>query len=350
MDNFFSGKEAQVDSLTNLYSREVVLEYMQSLIDETTPFTLALLDIDNFKYINDTYGHLAGDKILCEIAERIKKQLGDDGSVARFGGDEFLIVLKDLVEYDKLWNICHKILVNMGEVEITDFPGLYVTVTIGLARYPENEKNLEKIMEMADKALYRGKTKGRNCFIIYLPEKHANIVLKKEVEKKLSPMYLHSVVFNYLSQSKDLKVGINNILDFFCSYFMIDHVCIQTEKQLLFEKIHTLSKNRKFEKIPNHLIESKINKTLDLFYLNDIKQLFQANQMELYEALKKQQIMSTCYANISYRGKSFGFIRVDMTGLGFVNSFRIWQQDEMAVFMSAAKMIATILYHTGEEL
>ena len=348
MDNFFSNKTLPVDELTKLYNRDSILKYVESLIDSRTQFSVALLDIDNFKYINDSYGHISGDKILCEVAGRIKKQLGENGVLGRFGGDEFIIILKNVVEYDKLWNICHNILVNMREVEIPNFSGLYVTVTIGLSRFPENERDSEKLLIMADKALYRGKTKGRNCFIIYLPEKHANIVLKNENEKKLSTMYLHSVVFSHLTQTKDLKAGIKGLFNFLSSYFMIDHICIQTEDKILFQTIHVLAKNKSFSHIPNQLIRTNINKTIDIFYVNDIKPLVQSNKMELYNLLKDQQIMSTCYADISYNGKSFGFIRVDMTGLS--DSYRIWQHSEMDIFMTTAKMIATILNFTNKTL
>ncbi|MBQ3671425.1 MAG: GGDEF domain-containing protein [Treponema sp.] len=348
MDTFFSKNSFPIDELTRLYNREVILNYMEYLIENRTPFTIALLDIDNFKYINDSYGHIAGDKILCEVAERVNKLIGENGVVGRFGGDEFIVILKNVIEYDKLWNICHNLLVKMREVEIPNFSGLYVTVTIGLSRFPENEKESEKLMIMADKALYRGKTKGRNCFIIYLPEKHANIVLKNEKEKQLSSMYLHSVVFSHLTQSTDLKTGITNLFNFLSSYFMIDHICIQTEDQLLFQTIHILSKNKTFARIPNQLIRSNINKTIDIFYVNDIKPLVQSSKIDLYNMLQEQEITSTCYADISYCGNSFGFIRIDMTGLP--DSFRIWQHTEMDIFMTTAKMIATILHFTGQNL
>lgn len=347
MDSFFSSNAVSVDELTKLYSRESISKYMEHLIENNTPFSVALVDIDNFKYINDSYGHIAGDKILCEVATRIKKQIDKNGVVGRFGGDEFFFVLKNVVEYDKIWNICHNILVNMSEVEITDFAGLYVTITIGLSRFPENERDYEKLMVMADKALYRGKTKGRNCFIIYLPEKHANITLKNEKEKKLSSMYLHSIVFSHLSQA-DLKSGISNLFTFLSSYFMIDHICVQTEEELLFQTVHILSKNKTFALIPNQLIRTNINKATGIFYMNDIKPLVQSNKMELYNLLQKQQITSTCCADISYNGNSFGFIRVDMTGLP--DSFRIWQHSEMDILMTTAKLIATILNFTHKSL
>lgn len=347
MDSFFSDKESSVDNLTNLYTRDVMNEYMTHLVSQDIPFSVALVDIDNFKYTNDSYGHIAGDKILNEIAERIRQKVGADGAVGRFGGDEFVVVLKNIVEYDKLWNICHNILVNMSEVEISNFSGLYVTVTIGLARFPENEKNPEKLLNMADKALYRGKTKGRNCFIIYLPEKHANIVLKKEKEKQLSSMYLHSVVFNNLSKPS-LKEGIENLFNFLSSYFMIDHICIQTEDKILFEKLHLLSKTKEFKIIPLQLIQDKINKSIGMFYVNEIKQVLKANHIKLYDSLKEQQISSICLADISYAGKSYGFIRADMTGTE--TSCRIWQHYEMDILQTAAKMIATVLNFTNLSL
>lgn len=355
MDAFFESENLSVDNLTKLYNRNVIVDYVEHLIEEKTPFSMALVDIDNFKYINDNYGHIAGDKIICEVANRIKSQLGNIGEIGRFGGDEFIIVLKNITNYDEVWNVCHRILVNMSEVEISDFGGLYVTVTIGLARFPENALSYEKLLETADKALYRGKMKGRNCFIIYLPEKHANIVLKTEKEKQLSSMYLHSIVFSHITRTENLAEGIKGLFDFISSYYMIDHLCIQTGEgdggnlgKLYFEKVHQLARNKTFKPINLEFVKHNLNKTIEMFYLNDVKHLMQSHQIEFYESLCEQQITSTCYVDISYQGESFGMLRADMTGLP--DSHRIWQYEDMDILLTTGKVIALVLHFTNRTI
>ncbi|MBQ7305434.1 MAG: GGDEF domain-containing protein, partial [Clostridia bacterium] len=81
-----------VDSLTGLVSRKYMIGFIQHLIENGVPFTLALLDLDNFKFINDTYGHKIGDGVLAGLAGDLEKYLEDYGIAGRYGGDEFLII------------------------------------------------------------------------------------------------------------------------------------------------------------------------------------------------------------------------------------------------------------------
>ena len=104
-DEFFS-VERPKDNLTQVYSREVIIDYATSLIRRKIPFSFGIVDIDNFKYVNDTYGHLSGDKILKTVSTRLMKLIGTIGAVGRFGGDEFLLVMPHLVDYDAVWTTC----------------------------------------------------------------------------------------------------------------------------------------------------------------------------------------------------------------------------------------------------
>ena len=355
MDSFFDSPNISMDPLTRLYSREVIVAYAEHLMASDVPFSMALIDIDNFKYINDNYGHMTGDRIICSIAERIREQVGEKGAVGRFGGDEFIFILPNVVNYDEVWHACHRILVNMSEVEIGDFGGLFVTVTIGLARFPENAPNYAKLLETVDKALYRGKMKGRNCFIIYLPEKHANIVLKTEKDKQLSSMYLHSIVFTHLTKPENFADGIKNLIEFISSYYMVDHLCIQTGSEdggglgkIYFDRIHQLARNKNFKPIDLNLVHANSNKTIDMLYLNDVKQLMRSNQIELYDALCDQQITSICCANIAFNGESFGVLRADMTGMP--DSHRIWQYGDMDILLTTARTIALVLHYTNRRI
>ena len=89
-----------LDPLTGLVTREHMFAFVKSLIDDKVPFTFGMLDIDNFKIINDSYGHSAGDAILVQFADKLKESLKDFGVAGRFGGDEFLMVDFIHIEYD----------------------------------------------------------------------------------------------------------------------------------------------------------------------------------------------------------------------------------------------------------
>lgn len=350
MDNFFTENEVSKDSLTSVYSRQTIFSYASYLISKNIPFSFALIDIDNFSYINDAFGEDGGNKILCNIASKLVSIVGEQGSVARGDGDEFIVILKNMTVYDEIWNICHNILVQVNEIEFPEIESQTLSVTIGLARYPENAKNGDELLECAQKALFRGKSKGRNCFIIYLPEKHASIVPKSEKQKAVGSLNLHSNIFKYLTTPDDLKDGIQNLFNFLSSYFEIDHICIQgnSHEKIFFQKIHQRAKTNSFAYVPHDLITQSMNKLTGVLYISDIKNLLRAKQDKLYEIFQEQKITSSCFCEISWRNENYGLLRFDLTGNG--EESRLLQYADIDLFLTAAKTIALILHYSSKKI
>ena len=348
MDAFFRDNEITTDSVTGVYSQKTIVNYAEYLISQKTPFSFALIDVDNFTYINDSFGHEGGNKVLYDVANTINSVLGDKGVLARNIGDEFSIILKNITDYDEVWNICHTILVKVNEIELPEIGNQTLTVTIGLNRFPENAENYVDLLSCAEKALYRGKTKGRNCFIIYLPEKHANLVPKSEKQRALGSMNLHSNVFKLLTSSDDLKAGITSLFNFISSYFELDHICIQIGEKLLFQKIHQMSENKNFAAVPSNLIYKIMNKLTGVLYVSDTKNLLKAKHDELYKIFSEQELTSSCFCEISYRDECYGMLRADMTEAE--NGNRIWQYSDMDLLLTAARTIALILHYSGKTL
>ena len=109
-EKFFDDKYDRLDNLTDLFNRDVIVEYVGKLISENKKFALIIIDLDNFKYINDGYGHLFGDHVLKQYADALKKIFKERGVLGRYGGDEFFGVVEDVEEYDDLWRFLHEIL------------------------------------------------------------------------------------------------------------------------------------------------------------------------------------------------------------------------------------------------
>jgi len=158
---------ANTDSLTGLYNR---LYFQNRLSQELKlaqenkfPLSVAILDIDNFKRFNDTYGHLFGDKVLKKLSELMRSSLRATDVIARFGGEEFIILfirtgLKDA--YKKAEKLRGKI----SSMTVTDMDAsASVTVSFGVSSYPECALNENDLLRSADNALYEAKTAGRNC-------------------------------------------------------------------------------------------------------------------------------------------------------------------------------------------
>ena len=162
---------ASHDVLTGLPNRilfqerfNLTLAYAQR---NNKSFFLVSLDLDNFKNINDTYGHEIGDKTLIEIAKRLNKLLRKSDTVARFGGDEFMLLISDIASREDADNVLGKILDGMNRPLIIDDLLLNVTSSLGVARYPEDGDDMNELLKKSDKALYNVKENGRANFKFY---------------------------------------------------------------------------------------------------------------------------------------------------------------------------------------
>ncbi|MCP4971923.1 MAG: sensor domain-containing diguanylate cyclase [Arcobacter sp.] len=154
--------ESQTDDLTKVYNRKLFRSNIKRHIDITKKyknvFSLLLIDVDNFKNINDTYGHLEGDGILLKIVFLLKKHIRTNDSIYRLGGDEFALLLPNAKEKESV-EICKRILnylENENKKQCIKF-----TLSIGLSEYKKNEK-YKDFFERCDNALYKSKNNGRN--------------------------------------------------------------------------------------------------------------------------------------------------------------------------------------------
>ena len=344
--DFFKEQNLQYafDSLTKVLNREMITTYLSYLIQKGKPFTVALCDIDNFKNVNDNYGHMTGDEVLSIFAKHIEESVGNSGVVGRYGGDEFMVILEGITEYNDVWGVFHNINMNATKLTFKNVDDLTVTLTTGISRYPLDATTYDDLLETADKALYRGKKKGRNCFIIYLAAKHSKILLKSDKEKTFSSMDMLANVFKILTMERPLKQSFESILQYFSSYLMVDYICIQSHNKVCCELVHPLSKSKDYGFIKNELFTKEMNGN-GLFFVNSIKTLMQIGSTELHAELKKQSIISSLAINIECNGKFYGIFRVDAS-----NSGRIWQSSEMDLFVVASKVIGLLLYNSNKTL
>lgn len=149
-------KKAYMDALTGVNNRnffeDVLKNELRLYQDAGTHYCVLFLDMYNFKNINDLYGHAVGDKALCEVGARLKRAVRSDDFVVRYGGDEFLVVLKE-VRRDYLDTIVDRIRDSLS----FNVNGLTVGVNIGYAFYPEDGSNVEDLIEVASKRMYEDK-------------------------------------------------------------------------------------------------------------------------------------------------------------------------------------------------
>ncbi|MFC9541907.1 diguanylate cyclase [Lysinibacillus sp. NPDC056959] len=163
---------ATYDPLTNVYNRATYIRKMGNLLRKRTTNQpgLLLLDLDNFKQVNDRFGHVEGDKILIETARTLKREVGKNGFVVRFGGDEFAIVLYD-TEDEYMEKLAHSILEKIHHLKFADKISVdkwsVLSVSLGGAICSHPDESERSLFERADKALYQSKNAGKDQYTIY---------------------------------------------------------------------------------------------------------------------------------------------------------------------------------------
>ena len=165
---------AHQDPLTGLANRELFFQLAKQSIKlaerNKSSFALLFLDLNKFKQVNDNYGHDIGDKVLIEVSQRIAQSLRDSDTVARVGGDEFIILLQNInaCEINSIELVAQQIIDNISkEIVINEIPH-QVGASIGIALYPNHTKDLEKLIKLADTAMYESKN-SQQSNIIFAP-------------------------------------------------------------------------------------------------------------------------------------------------------------------------------------
>ena len=176
---------AHHDPLTELANRRQFRTVLsESLVSEKTGAVI-LMDLDNFKQINDTLGHMVGDKVLAIIAEHLGPMSDDHFFVARFGGDEFIICLRDVDSDELILDYVRRIREIFSHRIIVDELNLDLRFSIGIAKYPEHSNNMYQLIRYADLALYEAKKSGKNRYEFFLQELEDVVFRKTDIEHSL---------------------------------------------------------------------------------------------------------------------------------------------------------------------
>ncbi len=180
---------AYFDALTELPNRVLFQERVTSKIPalkrNSKKIALFFIDMDNFKNINDTYGHFTGDMFLIEVAKSIKGILREEDTLARLGGDEFTIILEDVGSISDASQIAEKIVNRFKEPVIINSKEFYTGASIGISIYPDDGENYEELVKAADTAMYQVKESGKNGYQFYTQSMNEKITKKALIENDL---------------------------------------------------------------------------------------------------------------------------------------------------------------------
>ncbi len=316
-----------LDPLTGILSRSYSIKFVRYLIAEKIPFTFSIIDLDNFKFINDNYGHSAGDKVLARVSKALVKFTKAFGLVGRFGGDELLLIdLVNISDESKI-NFFENLYGNSKALrnEITFENGsAFITGTSGSATFPDDSDGFTDLFALVDKMLYLGKKKGRNCYSIYEEEKHKNIEIHSIANEGIFTN-MHK-----LKREIEKEKGFDN---------KIFKVMPQLTKILQMQDLYYVKSDGKMRAVlDKDFIEdaSDLPEVMegDLFSESTLD-LIKKHSPVFYQTLIKHNFESVLMSRIQKNGKTKGYLVCAVR-----RSLRIWQQNECAILFYLAELLA----------
>ena len=339
----------RVDQLTGLALKEDITNYAKRSISELKQKTvIAIVDIDDFKYVNDHHGHAMGDLVLKKCAAIIENETGIYGKAGRIGGDEFFIVFDRLSDKEMLRNVLRSIKNNIANAYSKEKDGFRVTTSIGVSAYPYDTEDFDSLFKLTDYMLYRAKQKGKNRYIIYEAEKHGSVeeILNSSIEtagtlgrKGLSKAEVVCRIADILLCGKEYTA--DNIIRDIVDYFGVERV-------ILYDK----NARKAAAQCGNKLLDSGvIAETIDYIYDEGIKEhcqdgvmvvnnvkTFEMKNPKLYEKLRRQEIYSIMHREIIGKsGKCF------VMSCESVSAYLTWNLEDMRFYRILDNILSSVL-------
>ncbi|CNH98189.1 sensory box-containing diguanylate cyclase [Yersinia aldovae] len=177
------------DALTGLPNRIRMKEFLENKLRNLPvaqhPLVVLNVDLDKFKPVNDTYGHVTGDTVLHQVSERLRSCLRDQDMVARHGGDEFVLIITGLSSVKEIEQLCARVITRIEAPYVVDAQDIYIGASIGIALAPQDSIQAEELLRFADIAMYEAKSNGRNCWSFYSSEMNDRLMQRSELERFL---------------------------------------------------------------------------------------------------------------------------------------------------------------------
>lgn len=354
-------ERAQRDMLTKLYNKGSSQEYIQAVLANNVPGKMAalmIIDLDNFKHMNDTMGHLFGDALLSEVAHSIQKQFRSEDIVGRVGGDEFLVFLGQIPNAALAEQKAVQVMKAIGEMAVQELTEVELSCSIGIAIYPECGQTYHELFQRADQALYRAKNQGKGRYCIadakLLSEEfpvqscsaaNTRIDSYEETESNVE-LRLFEYVFRILYKSSNLDTAVNAILEVVGRQFDVSRVYIFEDEEdpdyctntyeWCNEGVRPEIGNLQHVLYANDLeggYQSNFNES-GVFYCRDIDVLTQQQR----EILEPQGIKSMLQCAIYDKGQYKGFVGFDECRVN-----RYWTQEQVNTLVFIAEILSTFL-------
>jgi diguanylate cyclase (GGDEF)-like protein len=202
--------QANYDALTGLPNRNLLHDRLrQAVYSQRAPRSIAVvfMDLDHFKFVNDSLGHSTGDLLLKAMAERLRTVLREGDTVGRVGGDEFVLILNDQSNEEIIYRAMQRITAKVCEPITIDGKELYVSCSAGISIYPQDGRDVDTLLKNADAAMYRAKDHGRSNFQFYTSEMNERVNERLALENALRRALERNELALHYQQKVNLKTG-----------------------------------------------------------------------------------------------------------------------------------------------
>lgn len=333
------------DSFTGLLNKRACAEYAaEALASDSEIHYMAMIDIDNFKNINDTYGHMYGDKVISQVASIISSSINGRGIVGRFGGDEFFIFTNWINTEMQLRSILTSLRKQVQSTFENSEESCKVTLSIGISKAPTDGNTYDELFKKADKCLYLAKFKGKNRFVIYEEDKHGDIVEDgQSIRHTMNPLekaeYLADVVADIGIRLFSEGAGpMEEIMDQIRSAFEIDGVRIYRAGQR--EPIYISGDYQPVPDMHSFIIGDELIKVFarpHILMASHITNLEGVNR-ELFELLRGSRIEGmVCFCYQDKNGVNLYFFYE-----AFNHRFR-WSESDKNFLLTVSKLMANVI-------
>lgn len=348
---------AHIDALTKLYNRYGMETWITQRLkekDADDQAAMLVLDVDNFKYVNDTFGHMLGDALLVDIADMIRTLFPDDFFCGRIGGDEYQIfalnISKDII-CAKAETLCKKIK-EKYEKEHQDYN---ISISIGIAFSEENKgQDYAELYKMADLALYQAKEKGKNGYMLYgdnMTKKPTQINQEHRHEKQsiqlgesgfsVTKVLLDSVI-DELNLKEDPKTTIEKVSKLIVDSFDVSraYASCYTRDEMHIGRSYFYAQNDDYNITPHLAMsgreyEKKCFNSDGIFFCTDIEKSVEPVKSEL----KRMKVQTLLQVLIYKDGKIIGTLGINNCGYK-----RLWLQNEIEIIHTIGKLLTDTIY------
>lgn len=343
--------EANKDGLTGLLNKKITNEIVKKRINSKPDKSLQLVivDIDNFKLINDNFGHLCGDNVLVQVAKLFTKCVENKGIVGRIGGDEFFILFESISNKDELRAILRSIRMSI-EAEFKDkFDGIPITCSMGISEYPKDSDNYESLFKLADMALYIAKKKGKNRYIIYDINMHGTLSDNKNdnsINSNSRDLDKSRIILDEIRILQDkLPDKIERSLELIGNNFALNRISFYYGENLPLIASWKMTSwiAEETEKNGNFIYNQNFLKAFnkDNVFIINTPVILEDSFSEIFSHLKNNLIKSCVFCAMKTNNKFDGFISFEIT-----TTDHRWSENEVNVLAIISVLINNYLHRT----